>query len=110
MADLKAFGADGATTARYGRQFEAAAARAPITIAPENHTSVRLLEAAFTQRRFAGLSGVCVGFDYAGVYVAAKWAGLDVTPAVLTDFRLAELEMVRLSQSGRVAKGARRGP
>lgn len=61
----------------------------------ENVSSLALFVACSTQWRRAGMSGVPVGLDYAGVDAAARMTGVEITPARFADLQI--MEMAALS-------------
>lgn len=75
---------------------EAAARRRPLEIWPENWDAVTVFLAADTQWRHAGLAGVPVGLDLAGVAAACRFVGVAPTADLLGRLRVLERAALKI--------------
>lgn len=70
-------------------------------VLPENQAAVELFVAVQTQWRVAGMGGLPVGLDYAGVEAAGRLLGTAMTPVLFDDLRLMEGAALRAMTEGR---------
>jgi len=68
----------------------------PFDVHPEAWDAVRLLCGSATQWRTAGMSGLRVGLDYAGVAIVAQAHGIAIDAGLMARLQVVEVEALKV--------------